>query len=1359
MPHHATGAASGYNLQEYRAVMLPLTTAQRGLWMTQFLAPKGSSLNIAEAIHLHGIVDESLFRKALTSVQTEAETLRTAIIRTDDGPVYAIRPPSLPECPVIDCRDEADPSLFARRWMQERIQAPLDLERDPLWQNALLRVASTHWIWFHCCHHAILDGFSGGMIVSRVAALYTALTEGRDAPAPGFLPLATLHEQEEAYRASPRFEIDKAYWRETLQDAPEPVSLSLRPHRVTTGDFGGAITRAATLCDARAEALRALGRTYESSLPQTLTALLVSYLHRLTGQSDLVVGMPVSARANRLLRQTPGMVANAVALRFMMSPETSFAELIIKSRRAMRSALRHQQYRYEDMRRDLGMFNNTTQISRIGINIEPFDYNLSFGPAHSRNENLSNGAMEDLTLFVFDRCDGGGLCIQCDANPALYTADELDAHLARILTLTDQLLASPETPLRSIPLLTQEARHAQGVRNAATRRVWPDITLSALIASGIGTGPDKVVQDHKGALTRDDFQRHQHQLTMQLRAAGARPGTLVALALPRDRRMLLCVAAVAATGAAWLPIDVDAPQPRARLILEDACPTLVILPDADHIGWACGHEAWQMDAATLVLRSLAPAAPQAGFAPLSASRLPEDTAYVTYTSGTTGRPKGVIIPRKALLNFLHSIRDILDFSERETLLAVTAWTFDIAILEMLLPLVSGSRCVIATPEDVRDPGRLCTLIRQHDVTALQATPTLWQTLLGTAESSSLRGLLFLSGGEAMPAHMARQMGHLGRAVYNLYGPTETTIWSTACRLTADEPDSPPAGLPLANTRLYVVDPFGQTLPDGVVGELVIAGDGVASGYLNRPELTESRFIPDPEGNAGALAYRTGDRAAIDSEGVLSIFGRADCQIKIRGMRIEPGEIESTLLSLPEILQAAVMIEETASRDQPLLAAYLVPATEGAKLDAAQIRRTLLGLLPPQMIPVRIVCVDALLRLTSGKLDRAALRAMKEDTIATNAVYASTPAEKMLAALWSDLLGLEKIDIHASFFDLGGDSIMVVQMISLLSEQGYTLPVGQIFAAPTIALLAPLFEGGPITCDPLATRLAIRPHGNGAPLFCVHPVIGMSWSFNTLAPLLPDTRPVYGLQDAGLLLGANPPRTLNELTAHYVQEIRAIQPHGPYHLLGWSMGGVIAHEIAAAFRREGQDVALLAMLDSYPTLTEPGCSHRGASGGPLDDPDSPQAIRAALGFLKMPLDNETPLPPTLEALADLFLATLDTTLLPDLPTQDLGDLMGLAEKLRLVTRRNIEMLMTHRPTHGETDILFLRAADKGDMTDQISVTDDPLSWANYSSGRITVHDLPCRHGDMLLPGHVEMVARLIRSHPAFGQPVCADLSAA
>jgi len=1307
------------------------------LWFTRLVAPRGSNLNIAEAIHLPGAINEGCFLRALHHVGHEAETLCAHIVEVQSEPRHRIIADLKHDFLSLDFTQNKNPEAAAQDWMYRRVRAPVDLQKDQLWQNALLKLGAESYIWFHCCHHVVLDGYSGGMIAARVAAVYTAMLAGTDpAPSP-FLPLRTLLEQEAAYRASDRHQIDRAHWLDYLRDIPEPASLSLRPHKAPTGECGGAITRSVTLPADRVAALTALGRSHDVTLPQTLTAFLAGYLFRVTGEADLVLGMPVSARANRALRQTPGMVANAVVLRFTFANDTTLADLMLQSRRAMRGALRHQQFRYEDLRRDLGFFDLNRQISRTGVNIEPFDYKLSFGDVTARNANLSNGAMEDLTIFVFDRQDGKGLSIQCDANPALYTYDELDAHLARIVRLVDDMLVNPELPVVSHSILSPDDLMRQKLRSTETQRHWPEVHAAELLRTALSANRDATaIIDRAGSISNGAMLAQMEALSGTLTAAGIGPGSLVAVALPRDRRMILAIAAIAASGAAWLPIDTNGPFARARMILDDAMPSLVIVPDEERSFWAAGR-------ATLILSDNGAPENHIHLAPLETlptATVPAGTAYVTYTSGTTGRPKGVIVPHTALGNLLLSMQEILGFDRRERILAVTTITFDIAVLELLLPLVAGGSIVVAAYEDVRDPRYLAALIRANAVTAMQATPTLWQAILSAAEGEALRGLKLLTGGEPLVAHVAQRLFRLGRDVFNLYGPTETTIWSTAHCLTADDLDNPPVGMPIANTELFIVDGQGRPLPDGVVGELMIGGSGVATGYLNRPELTHERFVTAPDGIGGQTAYRTGDRAARDENGMIWLFGRADDQVKIKGVRIELGEVETALLALEDVRQVAVLVEKEKATGAPSLAAFLVPSDGATKLDPAEIRRTLMATLPPQMIPARITVIDALPRTSSGKLDRAALLAIEPEPVAQQpSQYARTPSERMLADLWASLLNVEDVDINANFFDLGGDSLMVVQMVSALAEQGHDLPIGHVFAVPTIASLAPYFADDAVTNDPLATMLPIRQTGDKAPFFCIHPVIGLGWSFNALAALLPAEHPVYALQNAGLILGDTPPTSLEALIDLYVQEIRDIQPSGPYHLIGWSMGGVIAHGIAARLLDENEAIATLALLDSYPVRELPVGARN----------DAAAMVEAAMNFLHLTPDDDAPAPTSLDDVADLLLETVDMSQLPPSIGGDAGMLLALAEKFRRVTLYNFELLQNFRPGRIDIDMLFLRASFRSGSGADALIMDQADVWERFTSGTVTVQNIACRHQDMLQPDHIETVAAHLNAYVTRG----------
>ncbi|MDB5448661.1 MAG: non-ribosomal peptide synthetase, partial [Phenylobacterium sp.] len=890
--------------------LLPLTTAQRGLWMGSLLAPPGATFNIAEAVEIAGEIEPDLFVRALAQLSAEAETTRIRIVATADGPMQQVAPNVRTEFPVIDMSAEADPDGAARAWMRERILRRVDLEHDPLWIGPLLKLGPKRFMWFQCCHHIAMDGFTAGMLAARLAELYTALVEERSPEPHGFLPLTTLLEQERNYRACERREVDRQYWLQQLDQAPEAPTLSVRLDRTKIGAEGGFIRRSWTIPPDTVERLTNLVRSHGATLPQGLTAVLAGYLFRMTGQEDFVLGMPMTGRGNRILRQTPGLAANVVALRFRPTRTATFLDLLCQSRRAMQGALRHQQYRYEDLRHDLGFHEIGQQVARFSVNIEPFDYSLSFAGAPTRNHNLSNGTMEDLTVFVFDRQDGEGLRMDFDASPSRYTPSELDAHLRRVERLLSAIVEDPEAVIAAHDLIGVDERLRWARQAEEAVRSWPAGDAAALIRDYSFDRPDATaVIDALGALSYAGLAADTGRLRGRLIEAGIGAGHLVAVMLPRDRRAVTALLAIAESGAAWLPIDGDGPAERVRAILEDARPALVI---------TAGEGAMDLPAALprLVLGTGGAATLQ-GDLDAPPSRVPPGTAYVTYTSGTTGQPKGVVVSHAGLSNLLLSMREILAFGPSERLLAVTALTFDIAVLELLLPLVSGATIVVATREEARDPKQLAAAIGRHGVTALQATPTLWQALLGAGEAKALRGLLLLTGGEALPAQLAERLFRLGRALFNLYGPTETTIWSTARQITEADLVLPPVGHPIANTRLHILDPYGAELPDGVIGELAIAGGGVATGYLGQPCLTSERFPADVFSDAGVgRLYRTGDRCLRDRQGVVTTFGRNDDQVKIKGVRAEPAEIESALLRREGISQAAVVVDRAS--DSPTL---------------------------------------------------------------------------------------------------------------------------------------------------------------------------------------------------------------------------------------------------------------------------------------------------------------------------------------------------------------------------------------------------------------------------------------------------------
>ncbi|MBS1002295.1 amino acid adenylation domain-containing protein [Acetobacter thailandicus] len=1302
--------------------LLPLTTAQRGLWMAQYIAPPGSSFNIAEALYLDGDIDEELFLRSLYEVRHEIAILRSRIF-SDSENLYLTFISDDVTFPLIDMSNYPDPDTSAWDWMQKETRKPTDITTQSLWKNALIRLGHQRYVWFHCGHHIVLDGFTGGLVAARVAQVYSARAEGREPGLSEYNSPEVLSEQERIYGESRRYEADKEYWRRELTDLPEPVSLSVRPHKPLTGENGGELAREISLSAESVERITEVGKAYGGSLPQTLTALLAAYIFLVTEQNDLVVGMPVSARVNRILRKTPGMVANGIVLRFHFDEGITFSDLVQQSRSVMMRALRHQLFRYEELRRNLGLLETGQHITRLGINIEPFNYRLAFGECVARNRNISNGSMQDLTFFVFDRQDGRGLVIQADANPALYTAEELDAHLERIRLMVNKILERPGQCISSVTLVSAEEEALHAAEEEAAVRLWPDNDAASLLMQSLDRkGHESALIDCDGTVSSRFLYEEAEHLAKRLKAAGLAPGHLVAVALPRDRRMVVALLAILKAGCAWVAIDTESPRGRAAVILEEANPALVIIGDHELTSWFDGY-------AVLVLsldkKEELPITDLSG----AAFSVPPQTAYVSFTSGTTGRPKGVVVPCSALYNLLLSMTETVDFTKNDRLLAVTGLTFDISVLELLMPVVAGGCVVVATHADVRNPHMMVQKIHLCGVTFLQATPTLYKTFTGSGLTSALCGLTLLTGGEALSPGLASELFANSHAVFNVYGPTETTIWSTAYRLTAESCANPPVGRPLANTSLFIVNRDGNALPDGVTGELLIAGAGVATGYLNRPDLTQERFIVAP---SGERAYRTGDRAVRTADGLVWLSGRADDQVKIRGMRIETGEVESVLMQLPGVRQAAVLAEKSADDMTTVLVACLVADQH----DSVVIRRQISEKLPAQMVPGRIVYVDHLPRTSAGKLDRRMLKALTpKEEIFSEKVLPRTHEEKILAGIWAELLHVTEVDIHTSFFSMGGDSLMVLQMVARLSELGYELPVGQIFTEATVVALAPFLAGKGEAADPLSVVLPLRPQGEGAPVFCIHPVLGVSWSFKELVALLPSEHPVYALQDAGLLLNENSPETVEELIDIYLDEILKIHPHGPYCFVGWSMGGVIAHGLSAQLRARGEQIQMLAMLDSYPFEE----SHRNITLA------SEENVRLALQFLDIRTDPDRPEPKTAEEVAALFLEGIDISQIPQSAVYGQKDQSNLAKVFLQVTLRNMAMLQKYIPCKSDTDILFIRAAAKGGDASEGVRFDNPEQWKNYTSGRVMICEQAARHQDMLKTGNIEKISFILNDY--------------
>src|SRR6266540_824332 len=940
--------------------MFRLSAAQLGIWFAQQIDPSSPAYNIGEYLEIQGSIDPILFEQALRRVATETEALRLQITDHADAPRQIIGPPASWSMPTIDVSAEPDPRAAAESWMQADLARPIDPTRGQLFGYALFKASADRFFWYARYHHIVMDAFGMWLIARRTANVYTQLATGRTTQDGSFGSLAVLLEEDAAYRASEQFALDRQFWIDYLGGRPEPVRVDGCPGSSQSRTF---LRNTSALPYGSVDRLRSIAERTGASLSQVISAAAAIFLHRVTGANDLIFGLPVATR-NSVSRCTPGMVSNVLPLRASVRPNLTVSEVLGQISWQMRRVLRHQRYQITDLRRNGGI-GNGQRLFGFNVNIMRFDYSFSFAGNNAVAHNLSLGPVEDLSIAIYDRSDGAPLRIDFDANPALYTAADLADHQQRFLNLL-AAVGDPDVAIGRLELLSAaERRRLLEDWNATARAVLP-ATLPQLFAAQAAARPDAiaVVFAHE-RLSYGELEARSNQLAQHLRAQGVGAETVVGLCVERSPALLVGLLGILKAGGAYLPLDPSYPTARLAFMLHDACAPLLITTSA--LGARLpGHGARviELDAEAEAIAAQPTRAPP--------TRLePHNLAYVIYTSGSTGIPKGVAVEHGGICSLAAAQIERFAITSQARLMAVTTVGFDIATLELFLPLISGAAVVIAEREIVKDAAALARTIEKTGTTILQGTPTLLDALT-TNGAEGLQDLKMLVGGEALTGRLSSALRGVAREVMNLYGPTETTIWSMVMVLDDDEVETPPIGRPIWNTRVYVLDGCLEPVTVGVVGELYISGSGVGRGYLGRGGLSAERFVADRFGGAGGRMYRSGDLARWRFDGVLEFVGRADQQVKVRGFRIEPGEIEAALLGEGSVSQAAVVARGDGSGGAQLVG-YVV-AAPGRAVDAAALRAHVGLRLPDYMVPAAIVELDRLPLTANGKLDRASLPA-------------------------------------------------------------------------------------------------------------------------------------------------------------------------------------------------------------------------------------------------------------------------------------------------------------------------------------------------------------------------------------------------
>jgi nonribosomal peptide synthetase DhbF len=1050
---------------------LPLSGAQSGIWYAQQLDPSNPMYNTGEYVEIDGPVDQVTFEKALRQVVQEAESLHVLFEENGEGPWQVTNASSSSwSLHYIDVSQQNAPTQTARTWMNEDLAKPCDLGKGPLFTEALFKIKEDRFIWYQRIHHIVMDGYGFALLTKRVAQVYTAMMNHLPLAEGSFGSWQLVLDEDAAYRRSEKAQKDREFWLHRFADEPDAVSLVDRSPR-PSDHFLRCTTE---LSSAEAKNLRNAAQQHAAAWSDMVLAAVATYLHRLTGAPEIILGLPMMGRLGSVSLNTPAMVMNIVPLRLAVKPAMSISELVQQVAREIREIRKHQGYRHEELRRDLKRVADNRRLFGPLVNIMPFDISLNFNGFAGSKTNLSAGPVDDLAINVYLKADGSGLQVDMDGNPELYTEVELQAHHQRFVQLLGKLAAAPTTePIGRIELLAAHESTEELTRWNNTARTVPAKRSTDLfeVQSVLSQASTAILHDEK-AVDYGTLNARANQLARQLITLGAGPQRIVALALPRSIDLIVSMLAVHKTGAAYLPLDIEYPADRIGYMLEDAqaLVTITNTETSTRLPQTGANQDQLVLDHTAILEQLA----QFSDTNISdedrlSTPFMSDPAYILYTSGSTGKPKGVAISYGNLTNFLFAMQEQFQLGAEDRLLAVTTVAFDISVLEIFLPLLHGAQLLIADKRTIQDPMALSKIIQSSGATLMQATPSLWHALVEQAPES-LRGLRILVGGEALANGLLRDLQALDCKVTNLYGPTETTIWSTLIALSKqDKYNKPPIGRPIWNTQLYILDSGLQPVPAGVTGDLYIAGDGLAIGYLRRPSLTAERFVADPYGPPGTRMYRTGDLARWLPDGNLDYCGRADHQIKIRGFRIEISEIETVLTDYPDILKVAVVVREEQPGDKRIVA-YLVAAS-GAVVDAAALREYLAAGLPDYMVPSAFVFLEELPLTPNGKLDRKALPAphYQANTVGR---AARTPQEEILSELFAEVLRVTRVGIDDNFFDLGGHSLLAGRLMSRIREvMGVELGIASLFETPTVAGIAKRIDSAAAARPPI--RPAIR----------------------------------------------------------------------------------------------------------------------------------------------------------------------------------------------------------------------------------------------------------------------------------------------
>lgn len=1163
----------------------PLSFPQRRLWFTEQALESRVQNNISSLSQIRGPLIPEVLQRCFEEVVRRHEVLRSGIVVEEGVPAQVPYPPRPFQLPVVDLSrlpdDEREST--AMRIAEGEGRSLFDLVQGPLLRARLVRLEHERHLLVVVAHHIASDGWSLGILIREVTTLYAALLAGKPSP----LQELPLQYGDFAcwQQALPpeRLEALLSYWRKRLVGEP-PTVLPLDHRRPSLPSHRGGLESFRVSPELR-NALQSLAHQERATLFMVLLSAFKVMLHRCGGEEDISVGTPVAGRTHSDLEGLVGFFVNLVVLRSDLSGAPTFRQLLGQVRETTLSAFAHQDLPFEQLVEHLQPARKTSQTPFFHtlfvmqtaalpqIELENLDFETI---------DLHNGTSKfDLTLEAREEDDG--LTFRLEFSTELFERSTIQRFADHLQYLLTQLVADPDIPVSQFALAPPQ----QGLLrawNATDKPIESDHALHRIVELQVARTPERIaLVGAEESLTYAELNARANQVAHYLSTRGIQSENLVGVCLERTPDLVVALLGILKTGAGYVPVDPKYPATRREYLLRDSGVRLVLTEDS--LKGMLPKAIPTLDIAECLADGAMRPNPDSAVDPSS-------VAYLIYTSGSTGQPKGVMVEHRNAVAFLDWVSERFSAEEMRAVLASTSICFDLSIFELFGTLAVGGMVILAD-----NALQLHSLPLANQVTLINSVPSVVRELL--REGALPHSVVTVNlAGEALPGDLVRALyafKHV-RRVFNLYGPSEDTTYSTWSLTSAETLGDPPIGVPLSNKRSYVLDSALNPVPVGITGELYLAGAGLARGYWRQPKLTAASFIPDPFSTVpGGRLYKTGDAVFRRPDGSIQYRGRVDSQVKVNGFRIELGEIETALRTQPSVADAAVAAcEDDAGRRH--LVAFCVARNEGGAPGVAglshELRRALSLTLPTHMVPTAWTFLDVLPRSPAGKLDRQQLAATPFPKANTSRpmVEPRDDLERKLGSIWASVLGLRDVCVKTSFFEVGGHSMLAMQLVAQIeSAHRVRVPISQFYAAPTIEELARFVRQDGSVAVPAKHSLLVplQPNGPGPALFCAHPAGGHMMDYKELATALAfHQQPLFGFQSRGLEEDATPLRDVGEMAALYVEDILSAQQKGPYLLAGYCTGGTVAYEMAQQLRAKGREVAFLGMLDSRaPSWTE------------------------------------------------------------------------------------------------------------------------------------------------------------------------------